>query len=98
MNQNEIAYLAGGCFWCLEAVFQRVSGVKNIRSGYSGGTTLSPTYEQVSTGETGHAEVVEISFDPSEISFENIYLDQDFVVLAYDRVRKYHLEKKMQAL
>jgi methionine-S-sulfoxide reductase len=72
MNQNEIAYLAGGCFWCLEAVFQRVSGVKNVRSGYSGGTFPSPTYEQVSSGETGHAEVVEISFDPGEISFENI--------------------------
>jgi methionine-S-sulfoxide reductase len=72
MNKNEITYLAGGCFWCLEAVFQRVTGVKNVRSGYSGGSTPSPTYEQVSFGETGHAEVVEISFDPNEISFENI--------------------------
>jgi methionine-S-sulfoxide reductase len=72
MNQNEIAYLAGGCFWCLEAVFQRVSGVKNVRSGYSGGTTISPTYEQVSSGETGHAEVVEITFDKTQISFEDL--------------------------
>lgn len=72
MNQNEVTYLAGGCFWCLEAVFQRVSGVKNVRSGYSGGTTLSPTYEQVSTGETGHAEVVEITFDKTQISFEDL--------------------------
>jgi methionine-S-sulfoxide reductase len=72
MNQNEITYLAGGCFWCLEAVFQRVGGVKNVRSGYSGGVTPNPTYEQVSTGQTGHAEVVEITFDKNQISFEDL--------------------------
>ena len=72
MNQNEVAYLAGGCFWCLEAVFQRVGGVINVRSGYSGGVTSHPSYEQVSTGETAHAEVVEITFDKNQISFMDL--------------------------
>jgi methionine-S-sulfoxide reductase len=72
MNQKQIVYLGGGCFWCLEAVFQRVSGISNVRSGYSGGHSPNPTYEQVSSGETGHAEVVELTFDPNQISFEDI--------------------------
>jgi len=68
----EAATLAGGCFWCLEAVFREVDGVENVVSGYTGGTTISPTYEQVCTGETGHAEAVQVSFNPSRISYREI--------------------------
>ncbi len=66
------AVLGGGCFWCLEAVFERVPGVKNVVSGYAGGLHPRPTYEQVSGGETGHAEVVLIEFDPVVVSFEQL--------------------------
>ena len=62
----------GGCFWCLEAVFQRLNGVKSVASGYAGGTVANPTYQQVCTGNTGHAEVVQIAFDPARISFEKL--------------------------
>ncbi len=62
----------GGCFWCLEAVFQRLNGVKSVASGYAGGTVANPTYQQVCTGNTGHAEVVQIAFDPATISFEKL--------------------------
>jgi peptide-methionine (S)-S-oxide reductase len=72
MENKEIAYLAGGCFWCLEAVFQRVPGVLKVRSGYSGGKISNPTYEQVSEGSTGHAETVEISYDPKVITYETL--------------------------
>ena len=68
----EIATLAGGCFWCLEAVFREVDGVQNVVSGYTGGTTVEPTYEQVCSGKTGHAEAVQVSFDPSRISYRQI--------------------------
>lgn len=61
-----------GCFWCTEAVFQRIKGVVSVKSGYEGGNTPNPTYEDVSTGETNHAEVLEISFDPAKISFEEL--------------------------
>ena len=71
MNR-EIATLAGGCFWCLEAVFEQLKGVEKVESGYSGGTVVNPTYEQVCTGTTGHAEVVQITFDPAVISFEDL--------------------------
>lgn len=64
--------LAGGCFWCLEAIFQDVKGVIEVMSGYSGGTTKDPTYQEVSSGSTGHAEVVELTFDPSEITLAEI--------------------------
>ncbi len=66
------AYLAGGCFWCLEALYKRVPGVIAVQSGFSGGTTRNPSYEQVCTGTTGHAETVEITFDPSRISYREI--------------------------
>jgi peptide-methionine (S)-S-oxide reductase len=66
------AVLGGGCFWCLEAVFQKVRGVKKVVSGYSGGRRPNPTYEQVCTGVSGHAEVVEIEFDENIISFEEL--------------------------
>ena len=75
MNQPvslEVATLAGGCFWCLEAVFREVGGVEDVVSGYAGGTTVNPTYEQVGTGMTGHAEAVQVSFNPSRISFREI--------------------------
>jgi len=72
MNQQEVTYLGGGCFWCLEAVYQRVSGVLNVRSGYSAGNIENPSYEEVSSGTTNHAEVVEITFDKTKISFEDI--------------------------
>jgi peptide-methionine (S)-S-oxide reductase len=64
--------LAGGCFWCLEAVFDQLKGVENVESGYAGGHVLNPTYRMVCTGETGHAEVVQITFDPSLISFKEL--------------------------
>jgi len=62
----------GGCFWCLEAVFQRLKGVKTVASGYSGGTVSNPSYEQVCDGDTGHAEVVQIEFDPKQIAFDKL--------------------------
>jgi peptide-methionine (S)-S-oxide reductase len=69
---NEIATLAGGCFWCLEAVFDDLRGVKDVQSGYAGGASPNPTYEQVCGGKTGHAEVVQVTFDPDEVSFREI--------------------------
>ena len=68
----EVATLAGGCFWCLEAVFDDVKGVTQVESGYSGGSVPHPTYRQVCTGATGHAEVVQITFDPRVISFKEL--------------------------
>src|SRR5579871_3764140 len=64
--------LGGGCFWCLEALYQRVRGVSDVEPGYAGGQKEHPTYEEVSTGNTGHAEVVRLSFDPAEITLEQI--------------------------
>lgn len=68
----ELATLGGGCFWCVEAVYERIEGVKSVVSGYAGGSAANPTYEQVCTGTTGHAEVVQIAFDPKVIGFEKI--------------------------
>src|ERR1035441_1714045 len=68
----EIATFGGGCFWCAEAVFQRIPGVKSVISGYAGGSTPNPTYDQVCTGITGHAEVVQIEFDPSIITYDKL--------------------------
>ena len=68
----EVATLAGGCFWCIEAVFREVDGVENVVSGYTGGATVNPTYQQVFTGKTGHAEAVQVSFNPSKISYREI--------------------------
>ena len=68
----EQATLGGGCFWCLDAVFRRLRGVGSVVSGYAGGTVAQPSYEQVCTGRTGHAEVVQLSFDPAEISYDDI--------------------------
>lgn len=72
-SQNrDVATLAGGCFWCLEAVYQLLPGVEKIVSGYMGGHTPNPTYEQVCSGRTGHAEVVQLTFDPNKVSFEEL--------------------------
>jgi methionine-S-sulfoxide reductase len=68
----EVSTLGGGCFWCTEAVFNRVQGVEKVIPGYSGGNTEEPTYEQVVTGTTGHAEVVQVTFDPSIISYKGV--------------------------
>lgn len=70
--QLETATLAGGCFWCLEAVFQELKGVETVQSGYGGGHVPNPSYERVSTGATGHAEVVQVSFDPEVVSFRDL--------------------------
>jgi peptide-methionine (S)-S-oxide reductase len=78
-NVKEIATLAGGCFWCLEAVFADLRGVEKVESGYSGGATDNPTYGQVCSGTTGHAEVVQVTFDPKLISFKEI-LEIFFVI------------------
>lgn len=74
MSQDgtEVTTLGGGCFWCLEAVFVELQGVEKVESGYSGGTVPDPSYEQVCTGNTGHAEVAQITFDPDVISFREI--------------------------
>lgn len=69
---TELATLGGGCFWCLEAIFQELKGVEKVESGYAGGATARPTYEAVCTGTTGHAEVVQITFDPAVIRFHDI--------------------------
>lgn len=71
-NETGVATLGGGCFWCLEAVFERLSGVEHVESGYSGGNVPSPSYEQVCTGNTGHAEVVQITFSSRVISFSEL--------------------------
>ncbi len=71
-GRREAATFGGGCFWCIEAVLQRIQGVLSVTSGYAAGTTPNPTYEQVCTGETGHAEVVQVEFDPSMISYEEL--------------------------
>jgi peptide-methionine (S)-S-oxide reductase len=74
-----LATLGGGCFWCLEAVYDELAGVTSVQSGYAGGHTVSPTYEQVCTGTTGHAEVVRIAFDPAVITFDDL-LDVFFTI------------------
>ena len=71
-NKMELATIGGGCFWCLEAVFERLPGVKSVTSGYAGGHTESPTYEQVCAHGTGHAEVIQIEFDPAGITYEKL--------------------------
>lgn len=69
---GETATFAGGCFWCTEAVFKRLKGVKTVISGYSGGKVKNPSYEEVSTGNTGHTEAIKITFDPKVISYEKL--------------------------
>lgn len=69
---KEIATLAGGCFWCTEAIYQRLKGIISVKPGYSGGKTENPTYEEVCSGNTGHAEAIQIEFDPEVIPFKKI--------------------------
>jgi peptide-methionine (S)-S-oxide reductase len=69
---TDVATLAGGCFWCLEAVFREVGGVENVTSGYTGGATINPKYQEVCTGNTGHAEAVQLIFNPGKISYREI--------------------------
>lgn len=71
-SEGEVATLGGGCFWCTEAVFLELKGVEQVVSGYSGGTMPNPSYEDVCTGRTGHAEVVQVTFDPTLISFRQL--------------------------
>ena len=71
-NQMEVVTLANGCFWCTESIFKKIKGVKDILPGYAGGTLKNPSYNQVCTGMTGHAESIQIKFDPKFISFEKI--------------------------
>src|SRR4030042_6395172 len=71
-NPSEVATLAGGCFWCLEAVYDELKGVTDVVSGYAGGQVKDPSYEAVCTGETGHAETVQVTFDPSVISYREL--------------------------
>jgi methionine-S-sulfoxide reductase len=71
-SATEVATLSGGCFWCLEAVFNELRGVEKVESGYSGGRDPNPTYYQVCTGTTGHAEVLQLTFDPTLIAFRDI--------------------------
>lgn len=75
----ETATLAGGCFWCLEAVFEMLKGVSRVKSGYAGGAVARPTYEQVCSGTTGHAEVVQVEFDPAVIGYRDL-LDVFFTI------------------
>jgi peptide-methionine (S)-S-oxide reductase len=71
-SRTEVATLGGGCFWCLEAVYQELRGVEKVESGYSGGDVPNPTYRQVCSETTGHAEVVQVTFDPNEVSYRDI--------------------------
>lgn len=71
-TETKLATFGGGCFWCVEAVFQQLEGVISVRSGYAGGTVDNPTYQQVCTGTTGHAEVCQIGYDPARISFDEL--------------------------
>ncbi|MBE3145076.1 MAG: peptide-methionine (S)-S-oxide reductase MsrA, partial [Planctomycetes bacterium] len=71
-GEKETATLAGGCFWCLKAVYDNLKGVEDVISGYSGGKTRNPSYREVSSGMTGHAEVVQVTFDPRQVSFKQI--------------------------
>ena len=72
MATSEVATLAGGCFWCLEAVFDQLEGVQSVESGYMGGHRAEPTYEEVCTGSTGHAEVVRVTFDPEVVAYRDL--------------------------
>jgi peptide-methionine (S)-S-oxide reductase len=72
MANEQLAIFGGGCFWCLEAVFDRLRGVNSVESGYSGGHVDNPTYRQVCNGNTGHVEVIRVAFDPSEITFRDL--------------------------
>src|SRR5436309_15784567 len=71
-NKTEFATFGGGCFWCTEAIFQMLPGVKSVTSGFAGGTKENPTYKEVCTGTTGHAEVIQVGYDPKVVSYEKL--------------------------
>ena len=71
-QKNKTAVLGGGCFWCLEAIYTQVKGVNQVTSGYAGGRTKQPTYQEVCSGQTGHAEVVKIDYDPNQVRYEDL--------------------------
>ena len=71
-NKTALATFGGGCYWCTEAIYQMIPGVKSVSSGFAGGTRENPTYEEVCTGTTGHAEVIQIEYDPKKVSYEKI--------------------------
>jgi peptide-methionine (S)-S-oxide reductase len=72
VSRFEVATLAGGCFWCLEAIYDDLKGVEDVISGYAGGSVANPSYKAVCSGETGHAEVVQVTFDPQAVSFKEL--------------------------
>lgn len=72
LNSKEVATLGGGCFWCLEAVYEQLQGIEQVVSGYAGGHVENPSYQEVCTGKTGHAEVVQLTYDPDTVSFREI--------------------------
>jgi len=72
MSNSQLAVFGGGCFWCTEAVFKMLRGVSSVEPGYAGGTVIDPTYEQVSDGATGHAEVIKIEYDPTQVSYRDL--------------------------
>lgn len=78
-TEREVATFGGGCFWCLEAVFEQLAGVERVQSGYAGGTTKNPSYKLVCTGMTGHAEVVQVAFDPNVLGYSDL-LDVFFAI------------------
>ena len=78
-GEREVATVGGGCFWCLDAIYRQLRGVERVESGYAGGTTPNPSYREVCGGRTGHAEVVQITFDPMEISYRDL-LDVFFTI------------------
>jgi peptide-methionine (S)-S-oxide reductase len=71
-TRTEMATVGGGCFWCTEAVYQELEGVLHVESGYAGGTVKNPTYQQICTGTTGHAEVIRVTFDPDRVSYKEV--------------------------
>jgi peptide-methionine (S)-S-oxide reductase len=93
-KEMEIATFAGGCFWCTEAVFLELKGVQSVVSGYIGGETLNPTYEEICNGDTGHAEAIQITFDPKTIRFgELLEIDKE-TILEPNTVAKYSIITK----
>lgn len=109
-NKTDLATFGGGCFWCTEAVFEKIDGVRKVVSGYAGGTDPNPTYKEVCGGETGHAEVIQIEYEPEKVSFEELmevfWLAHDPTTLnrqgndvgtQYRSVVFYHNEEQKQA-
>ena len=74
-QEYKVAYFASGCFWCVESIYENLKGVSEVNSGYSGGNTINPTYREVMSGLTGHAEAIEVIYDPNVISYEPLTLN-----------------------